>query len=59
VPEGTVNFTTADRPTLHINLRNVFPVAVLGQRKTEFRVFTEGWAIYEIERGRGRLMFAN
>lgn len=59
VPEGTVNFTTADRPTLHVNLTNVFPDPVSAQRKVEFRVFTEGWAIYEIERGRGRLMFAN
>ena len=59
VPDGTVNFTTADRPTLHINLANIFPEIGSGQRKAEFRVFTEGWAIYEIEEGRGRLMFAN
>jgi hypothetical protein len=59
VPDGTVNFTTADRPTLHINLNNIFPEVATAQRKAEMRVMTEGWAIYEIAEGRGRLMFAN
>jgi hypothetical protein len=62
VPNGTVNFTSADRPTLYVQLNNVpfLPTsAVQGQRKTELRVFMEGWNVYEIERGRGRLLFAN
>ncbi len=58
-PEGTVNFTTADRPTLHINLNNINPGFYSQQRQSEMRVFTEGWAIYEFREGRGRLMFAN
>lgn len=58
-PEGTVNFTTADRPTLYLELANVRPDALLGQRKSEFRVFTEGWDVYDVREGRGRLMFAN
>ena len=57
-PEGTINFTTADRPTLHIQLANIRP-NILGQRKSEFRVFTESWNVYEIQEGRGRLLFAN
>ena len=59
VPEGTVNFTTADRPTLHINLNNVPPQAISGLRKSEFRVFMEGWNAFIVEEGRGRLLFAN
>jgi hypothetical protein len=58
-PEGTVNFTTADRPTLHLNLANIKINPILAQRKSEFRVFTEGWAIYDVREGRGRMLFAN
>jgi hypothetical protein len=62
VPNGTVNFTSADRPTLYVQLNNVpfLPSSGMSrQRKTELRVFMEGWNVYEIERGRGRLLFAN
>jgi hypothetical protein len=58
-PEGTVNFTTADRPTLYLELANITPNPTLAQRKSEFRVFTEGWDVYEVKEGRGRLLFAN
>ena len=58
-PEGTVNFTTADRPTMYIELANVRTNTTLGQRKVEMRVYTEGWNVYVVEGGRGRLMFAN
>ena len=56
-PEGTVNFSTADRPTLYIELANVRP-DTSGQRRAELRVFTEAWNTYEITGGRGRLLFA-
>jgi hypothetical protein len=62
VPNGAVNFTSADRPTLYVQLNNVPYLPSSGtssQRKTELRVFMEGWNVYEIERGRGRLLFAN
>jgi len=58
-PEGTVNFTTADRPTLYIELANINTNAILAQRKAEMRLFTEGWNVYTIKEGRGRLMFAS
>lgn len=58
-PEGTVNLTTADRPTLYLELANVTFNPTLAQRKSEFRVFTEGWNVYEVKEGRGRLLFAN
>jgi hypothetical protein len=59
VPNGTVNFTTADRPTLYVQLNNVPPQTGTGQRKTELRVFMEGWNVYEFNEGRCRLLFAN
>ena len=58
-PEGTINFTTADRPTLYIELANIVSNPLLAQRKAEFRVFTEGWNVYEVKEGRGRLLFSN
>jgi hypothetical protein len=58
-PEGPVNLTTADRPTLYIELANINSNAVLAQRKAEMRLFTEGWNVYVVKEGRGRLMFAS
>ena len=57
-PEGTINFTMADRPTLHIELANVRP-DISRQRKSELCLFTEGWSVYDIREGRGKLLFAN
>jgi hypothetical protein len=59
LPEGTVNFTTADRPTFYIELANITTNPLLQQRKAEMRVLTEGWNVYVVERGRGRLLFSN
>jgi hypothetical protein len=59
VPNGSINFTTADRPTLYFQLNNVPVQTQSSQRKVELRVFMEGWNVYEIEKGRGRLLFAN
>lgn len=56
-PEGTINFSTADRPTLFMELADVMP-NISGQRLVELRVYTEGWCAYEVKDGRGRMMFA-
>lgn len=58
-PEGTVNMTTAYRPDLHISIFPTDASTLEGRRVTEMRVFTVGWAAYEISEGRGRLKFAN
>ena len=58
-PEGSVNLTTADRPTLYLELANIHPAPYLGQRKAEMRVITEGWCVYQVKEGRGKLMFAS
>jgi len=58
-PEGTINMSTAYRPTLYLELANVDTNPFLAQRKSEFIVCTEGWATYDIREGRGRLLFAN
>jgi hypothetical protein len=53
VPEGTLNFTTADRPTFLINL-----VDTPGSQ-SEMRVVVESWAVLIIENGRARMMSVN
>jgi hypothetical protein len=58
-PEGTVNFTTADRPTLFLELANIRGNDINQKRNSEFRVFTESWNVYDVREGRGRLLFAN
>jgi hypothetical protein len=58
-PDGGINFSTADRPTLHIQLKNVPIMARLQQRFTEMRVFMEAWNVYEVQQGRGRQLFAS
>ncbi|NBR60203.1 MAG: hypothetical protein EBT86_00890 [Actinobacteria bacterium] len=58
-PEGTINMTTAYRPDLHVSIFPTDASTLAGRRVTEMRVFTVGWAAYEIQDRRGRLMFAN
>jgi hypothetical protein len=53
---GTINMTTADRPTLTFNL--LFPGGQSYQ--TEVRVFTQGWTAYKTDgKGRAELLSFN
>jgi len=58
-PEGAINFTTADRPTIYTDLANVPVDSVSGQKSTEMRVIVDSWAIATFEKGRGGLKYAN
>lgn len=58
VPTGAVNFTTADRPSLYIELANVPVHPIRAERVTEMRVWSEAWGVYLVEEGRGRVQFA-
>lgn len=57
-PSGTLNFTSADRPTLWMDIKDTLPSSG-GQKKVTLRVITIGWAIYRIEDERGSLVFGN
>jgi hypothetical protein len=59
IPEGTVNFTTADRPTLYLELANVPVHPLHAQRIVEMRAISEAWNVYEIKEGRARSLFAS
>jgi len=57
-PSGTVNFTSADKPTLWMNITDTLPTH-LGQKRVTMRCITIGWGIYNIEDERGTLLFGN
>lgn len=57
-PSGTVNFTSADKPTLWMDITDTLPTS-LGQKRVTMRSITIGWGIYNIEDERGTLAFGN
>lgn len=58
-PEGSINFSTADRPTIYAQLYNVPTTPRTGGRLVDFRVFVDSWCVYEVQEGRGRQLFAS
>ena len=58
-PEGSVNFTTADRPTFYTSLTAIAPDTNLGEPSTEMTSIVDTWAIYTIEKDRGFLKYGN
>ena len=58
-PEGSVNFTTADRPTLYTSLAAAPNDTQLGAPSTEMVAAVDTWAIYMIEKDRGFLKYGN
>jgi hypothetical protein len=58
-PEGSINFTTADRPTLYTELAAVPADTRLGKPSTEMIAVVDSWALYSIEKDRGALKYGN
>ncbi len=58
-PEGTVNFTTADRPTLYTELVDVPADSILRKPATEMTAVVDSWMLYNIEDDRGVLRYGN
>jgi hypothetical protein len=54
-PEGSVNFSTADKPNIVIDLQNISGT----NRNTEMLLIVDTWSIYQVEKGRGRLKYSN
>ena len=54
-PDGTINFSTADKPTLFMQLTDI----VNGPKRSELRVIVETWAVFSVSGGRGGLKFGN
>jgi len=58
-PEGSVNFTTADRPTLYTSLAPAPNDTLLGSPSTEMTAIVDTWSLYRIEHDRGFLKYGN
>ena len=58
-PEGTVNFTTADRPTLYTSLSAIANDTLLGAPASEMTAIVDAWMLYSIDRDRGVLKYGN
>jgi len=58
-PEGVVNFTTADRPTLYTSLSAIANDTLLGAPASEMTAIVDSWMLYVIDRDRGYLKFGN
>lgn len=57
-PSGTVNFTSADKPTLWLDILDTLPAST-GKKRVTMRSISIGWGIYSIESQRGGLLFGN
>ena len=55
-PEGSVNFTTADRPTILTELNGPLLIAA---PVTEMTVVVDSWLFYVVEGGRGAMKYGN
>lgn len=56
-PEGSVNFSEADRPTLYVELQQIATTTY--DRNTEMRLIVDTWSTFETSERRGGLRFAN
>ena len=54
-PDGTVNFTTADRPTLYIELNDI----IIGNKNSVLHSIVESWGCMLTENYRATLWFGN
>ena len=57
-PSGTVNFTTADKPTVWLDIKDTL-AASGGQKRVTMRCISIGWGIYDIQEQRGSMLFGN
>ena len=58
-PEGSVNFTTADKPTIYMSLAATPNDTRLGKPSTEMVVVIDTWALYILDKDRGYLKYGN
>jgi len=58
-PSGSLNFSSADRPTLWMNITDTLPSTTRNQKRVCMRATTIGWGMYRVEDQRGTLLFGN
>jgi hypothetical protein len=57
-PEGTINFSTAEKPVILIHLRGPTQPLVKSD-VVEMILVIESWSLYLIEEGRGFMKYSN
>ena len=58
VPEGSINFSTAEKPVFLIFLRPPSTGQIFDTRVVEMTLVVESWTLYKIEKGRGLLRYS-
>ena len=58
-PSGTLNFSSADRPTLWMDITDTLASTSRNQKRVCMRATTIGWGVYRVEDQRGTLSFGN
>lgn len=58
-PDGAVNFTSADRPTIYVDLADIPVDPLTKEKQSEMHVLVDTWALAIFENGRGGLKYAN
>jgi hypothetical protein len=58
-PTGTVNFSTADRPNIYVEIQDTLPDPATAQRTTQLLTVVESWDTYVIAEGRAYVKFFN
>jgi hypothetical protein len=59
VPEGSVNFSTADKPVVYIEVLPPVAPQLFTTGVLEMLFVVESWSLYTIEEGRGALRYGN
>jgi hypothetical protein len=58
-PEGSINFSTAEKPVILIYLRTPNASQTFKTEVVEMTLVIESWTLFEIEDGRGALLYGN
>ena len=56
-PQGSVNFSTADRPTLSVSIQPPNADQIFDTGQMDFLAVVESWSIYSVEEGRAFIKF--
>jgi hypothetical protein len=59
VPEGTINFSTAEKPFFLIYLQTPNSSQAFTTKVVEMTLVVESWCLYVVEEGRGFLRYSN
>jgi hypothetical protein len=59
VPEGTINFSTAEKPIILITLQGPNAAQSFTTKVVEMILVVESWCLYTVEEQRGFLRYSN